>query len=281
MSNLITSLILGGVLFALVMILLNPRFQTGVWYLYKAFMRWITSFIIEMNPIAILKSYIEDLKERLAKFVKHLGDVNGQASQLDRQISSSKKEMQQFLEMAETAKRMKGREMDVQLNAMKAARLEESINRLQLMANKLHFVKQVLEKMKYYATIAIDKTEFEVRLNEIEYTAIRSSHNAFKSALSIINGDPDKKAMFDESMNFMVNDIGTKIGEMDSMLQASQEFISSVDIADAAFADKGLKLLEQFEAKGLENIFGIEGTKSAPPVVINANTGNNLGKYLN
>lgn len=48
--------------------------------------------------------------------------------------------------------------------------------------------------------ILLEDTKDQVRVKEQERKAIRASHSAMKSAMSIIKGDPDKRAMFDQAM---------------------------------------------------------------------------------
>ena len=63
------------VLAALVYMVLDPKMRNLVWYMYKSVMRWITGLFVQIDPIGILKSYVEDLKDNLRK-------MNRQISQL-------------------------------------------------------------------------------------------------------------------------------------------------------------------------------------------------------
>jgi len=77
-----------------------------------------------------------------------------------------------------------------------------------------------------------------------------------KSALNIIQGNDDKRMIFDQAMEFVVDDIGTKVGEMDRMLEASTDFINSVDLENALYEENGMKMLEEFDKRGMDTIFG-------------------------
>ncbi|MCB0633817.1 MAG: hypothetical protein KDD15_29000, partial [Lewinella sp.] len=54
-----------GVLGAIVYMVLDPRMRNLVWYMYKSVMRWVTGLFVQIDPIGILKSYVDDLKDNL------------------------------------------------------------------------------------------------------------------------------------------------------------------------------------------------------------------------
>ena len=51
---------------------IDPKTRALVNYMYKSAMRWITGLFVQINPIAILKSYVEDLKENLRKMNRQI-----------------------------------------------------------------------------------------------------------------------------------------------------------------------------------------------------------------
>ncbi|MEO6759512.1 MAG: hypothetical protein ABIO24_08670, partial [Saprospiraceae bacterium] len=56
-----------GVLAAIIFMVLDPKMRNLVWYMYKSIMRSITGVFVQIDPIGILKSYIDDLKDSLGK----------------------------------------------------------------------------------------------------------------------------------------------------------------------------------------------------------------------
>src|SRR5680860_1323946 len=58
-------LYLSLILIALAVILymvFDPRMRNLVWYMYKSVMRWVTGLFVQIDPIGILKSYVQDLE---------------------------------------------------------------------------------------------------------------------------------------------------------------------------------------------------------------------------
>lgn len=79
-----------------------------------------------------------------------------------------------------------------------------------------------------------------------------------KSAMSVISGDKDKRALFDESLEALADDISGKVGEMEQFMELSENFMASVDLQNGVFEEEGLKMLEKWEVEGVSKILGKE-----------------------
>ncbi len=67
---------------ALLYVLLDPKFRTLIWYIYKSIMRSVTGMFVQIDPIGILESYIDSLKDNLHKMDKQIGALRGQMRKL-------------------------------------------------------------------------------------------------------------------------------------------------------------------------------------------------------
>jgi beta-N-acetylglucosaminidase len=103
-----------------------------------------------------------------------------------------------------------------------------------------------MEKVSSSADYIIKETEIKVKLKEAEYEIVKSSSNALKTAISIFKGNPDKKFYFDESMEYIQDDMGKKLGEMKRAMDYSMDFINSVDIQNGILTDKGQQMLDAY-----------------------------------
>jgi hypothetical protein len=65
--------------------------------------------------------------------------------------------------------------------------------------------------------------------------------------MSLIGGDKDKRAMFEEAMQYMADDVGNKIGEMERFMELSESFMQGVDLQNGIFEEKGIQMLEAWE----------------------------------
>ncbi len=254
------TLYLAGMLAALgaiVYMVLDPKMRNLVWYGYKSIMRWVTGIFVQIDPIGILKSYVEDLKDNLRKMNKQIAQLRGQMHKLQEVIHNNKKQIESSLSMAS-----KARDSDKQnimiLKSRQAGRLKESNLRLEDLYRKMEVLYRVLTKMYENSQVLMEDIQDQVMVKEQERKAIHASHSAMRSAMSIISGDPDKRAMFDMAMESIAEDVANKVGEMERFMEMSASFMDSVDLQNGIFEEEGLKMLEKWEKEGVSLLLGEE-----------------------
>lgn len=244
-------LALGAVLY----MVLDPKMRNLVSYLYKSAMRKITGFFITIDPIGILKNYIDDLEDNLRKMSKQIGNIRGQMRKLKTIMETNAKEIDNHMKMASVA-RQKGNQKTVTLSSRKAARLKESNIKYKNLHEKMKVIYRILTKMYSNSEILLEDTKDQVMVKEQERKAIRASHSAMKSAMSVISGDPDKRAMFDAAMEAVADDVANKVGEMERFMEMSSNFMENIDIQNGVFEEKGMKMLEEWEEKSTLMLMG-------------------------
>jgi len=249
---------LSAMLFALgviVYMIADPRTRRLFWYMYKSVMRWITGLFVQIDPIGILKSYVEDLKGNLSKMNKQIGRLRGQMHKLKELIINNKKEIRSNLDMASKARDAEKKSMMI-LKSRKAGRLKDSNMRLEDLYRKMEIMFRVLTKMYENSEILMEDITDQVEVKEQERKAIHASHSAMNSAMSLIQGDSDKRAMFDQALEAIADDVGQKMGEMERFMDVSENFMQSVDLKNGIFEEEGLKMLEMWEKEGVSLILG-------------------------
>lgn len=255
-----TALIL-GVLGVIIFTVLNPKTRNLMWYGYKSVMRKITGLFVQLDPIGILKSYVDDLEDNLKKMSKQIGALRGQMRKLSTIMQENTKEMENNMKLASMAKQ-KGNQQQLMLATRKAARLKESNAKYNALHKKINIMHKILTKMYGNSEILLEDTRDQVKMKEQERKAIRASHSAMKSAMSVISGDPDKRAMFDQAMEATADDVANKVGEMERMMEMSASFMDSVDLQNGVFEEEGLKMLEKFEKQSTLLLMGdMKGTE--------------------
>ncbi len=248
MGNVLGLMVIILAIGALVYMVLDPKMRNLVSYMYKSVMRKITSFFITIDPIGILKNYVEDLEKNLSKLSEQIGNLMGQSQKLSRMHDENVEEIQKQLAMAKKAKEL-GDEKNMLLSSRKAARLEEVNKNYSQLLTKMDILKRMLKKMYANSEILLEDTKDQVKVKEVERKAIRTSHSAMKSAMNIIAGNSDKRQMFDAAVEHIADDVASKVGEMERMMELSSSFMNTIDLQNGAFEEKGLLMLEEFERK--------------------------------
>ena len=249
----LTFAVLGVIIYAV----LDPKIRSLVWYMYKSVMRWVTGIFVQIDPIGILKSYVEELQENLRKMNKQISQLRAQMHKLKEVIVNNQREIKSNLELASKAKETDKRNIMI-LKSRRAGRLKESNVRLEDLYKKMEILYRVLTKMYENSQILQEDIKDQVAVKEQERKAIHASNSAMKSAMSIISGDPDKRAMFDMAMEHIADDVAQKVGEMERFMEMSSNFMDSVDLQNGVFEEEGLRMLEKWEKEGTSLILGEE-----------------------
>ena len=234
---------------------IDPKTRALVSYMYKSAMRWITGLFIQINPIAILKSYVDDLKENLRKMNRQISKLRGQMHVLKEMILKNQKEIKSNLAMANKAKQS-NKNAQMILKSRKAGRLKDSNIKLEDLYRKMEVLYRVLTKMYENSAILVEDVQDQVMVKEQERKALMAGHSAMQSAMNVIKGDSDKKAMFDAALEAIADDVSNKVGEMEQFMDLSESFMKSVDLQNGIFEEEGLKMLEKWEAQSTSLLLG-------------------------
>ncbi len=239
----------------------DPKMRNLVWYMYKSVMRWITGLFVTIDPIGVLKSYIDDLKDNLMKMRRQVNQLRGQMHKLQETIFNNKREIKDNLQRAGKAKKLDDRTQLI-LASRKAGRMKESNAKLEALYRKMEVLYRVLNKMEQNSTILLEDVKDQVMVKEQERKAITASHGAMRSAMNIIKGDKDKRAMFDQALEAIADDVSSKVGEMERFMSVTSNFMESVDLQNGVFEEEGLKMLEKWE-KESDNLLLLDGEKDS------------------
>lgn len=234
---------------------IDPKTRALVSYMYKSAMRWITGMFVQINPIAILKSYVDDLKDNLKKMNRQTTQLRGQMHVLKEMILNNQKEIKSNMAQASKAKQT-NKNAQMILKSRKAGRLKESNIKLEDLYRKMEVLYRVLNKMYENSAILVEDVEDQVKVKEVERKALMAGHSAMKSAMNVIKGDNDKKAMFDAALEAIADDVSNKVGEMEQFMDMSESFMNSVDLQNGVFEEEGLKMLEKWESQSSSLLLG-------------------------
>lgn len=256
---------------------------------YQIVMKKITGVIVELDPIAIIEGYLETLRASLDKMDEQLDLLKGQETQLNTKILTNRAEITKSLERASKAKQsLENMDKNSQqyldyksvavLDSNKAARYKSSNEKLEEVLSKIVNLRKILEKMYASARFVLSDMTDEVKIKKEESAAISKGYSAFKSAMKVFEGNPDEKALFDQSMEFMANDLGNKVGEIERFMENSGTILTSMDIDNEAFAEKGLKLIDEWMNKG-DDIF-ITSPKNETPKLTQTTVATSNSSFL-
>jgi len=244
-----------GVLGVTLFVGLDSKMRNLLSYMYRSSMRWITGLFVQIDPMGILKNYVSDLKKNLKKMRQQIGKLRAQMHKLKEMIVNNQKAIKSNMQLASQAKKEQDQRIMI-LKSRKAGRLKDSNVKLEDLYKRMEVLYRVLNKMHENSAILAEDIEDQVQLKEQERKAMLAGHSAMKSAMSIIKGDADKKAMFDMALENIADDVSNKVGEMERFMEMSESFMSSIDLQNGVFEEKGMQMLAEWENKSTSLLLG-------------------------
>jgi len=261
LESVLYTTVLFGALGLVGFLLVNGDIHRLVWYGYKSGMRWLTGRFVELDPIGIMRSYVETLDSSLAQIKKSLGSLRGQAESLQELIQTKSQEHERSMGMAAQAKaraKEKGMRTEMQLHARKAGRAEQSTLTYQGLLNKILGHISVMEKVEEASNFMIvdinDTIEEESKKREM----IHASYKAMSAARRIIAADKQRE-LYDMALESTTKDYFNKLGEITQFVEDSQHFINTMDLENGAFEADALAKLEAWEDRSTALLEGGSG----------------------
>jgi hypothetical protein len=243
----ITLTILGTFLFCLLYVITNKKVQTLASYMFKSAMRKITGVFVEIDPIGIMRNYVEDLKTKREVLGQNRDKVRGQLGQLERKITENKAEHDEAMATAKVAN-SKGNTSQFSVAARQAERLAK-LNRESYEPLRAQLEIHLRALSKYYEVTGtvIEDMGNEVKAKSDERKMIMASHSAMKAAKAILNGGTDERELFDQAMEFVVEDYHQRLGEIESFIDNSKGFVDGLDIRNGVYEEEALRKLQEWE----------------------------------
>jgi phage shock protein A len=241
----------------------HRKLRLSLYYFYEMLMKRLVGLVIELDPFIIAEDYINDMEKQRQKLYDQAVDVDAQKEKINLKIKEKEKELSQIMAKAQTAK---ANNMMPELgNATRqAARLQEYIKQLAPIRDSLEKIGDYLTKVHKNSAYLIEDSKNELELKRDLYKSVSSGNQALSSALKIFEGDPEKKLMVEQSMEYLKEDIATKLASMKKAISYSSDFMRSIDLDNATYETEGLKMLDTFNPDEEFRLINQEGKSSNP-----------------
>lgn len=262
-------------LFVFLYCITHRKLRLSLYYFYEWLMRKLVGLVIELDPFLIAEDYIEDMEEQREKLYKQTVDVEAQKEKIDLKIKEKEDELNKLVVKAQVAK---DRNMLPELgNATRQiGRLNEYVKQLTPIRDNLARIGDYLTKIHKNSAYLIEDAKNELELKKDLYKSVTSGNKALTSAMKLFNGDPEKKLMVEQSMEYLKEDIATKLANMKKAISYSSDFMRSIDLDNATYEQEGIKMLEEF---GSDDKFRLNTSTSNPVSHHAPNSGGSMDGY--
>jgi hypothetical protein len=164
-----------------------------------------------------------------------------------------------------------GMAMELANSARQIARLDAYIQQLTPIRDNLQRVGDYLTQVHKNSAYMLEDMKNDLELKKDLYYSVTKGNNALKSAMSIFNGDAEKRLMVEQSMDYLKDDIAGKLASMKKAISYSSDFMKSIDLENATYQAEGIRMLEEYKPE----LFTFNSGEPQP-VVLNA-AGKQLG----
>lgn len=257
------ALVIGFVLF---MILSNRKLWMSLFYLYEILMKKLVGIVIELDPFIIAEDYIKDMEKERDNLYNKSIEVDGQKESIIAKIKEKEKDKNKQLNIAAAAQKQ-GMGMELANATRQVARLDQYIVSLTPIRANLEKIGDYLTAVHKNSKYMIDDMKNDLDLKKDLYQSVTKGNNALNSALKIFNGDPEKKLMVEQSMDYLKDDMAGKLASMKKAISYSGDFMKSIDLENASYQTEGLKMLEEYRPE----IFVYNDNKEAINIPSNFN----------
>jgi len=243
-----------GVIAGILFLVFNKDFRFLIGTLYMMAIRSLLGMVIKINPIAILEDTIKEMYKRIDNVEDKMGKLNGVRLKFKDKIKEKKKELQACLDRKAAAE-AKGNNAVAVLEGRQSVRLVDITNEYIDLQQSSENWYNTLSKIAEMAKITAEDAQNEVKIQKEKYQMVKDSHSAFKSAMSILKGDPDELARFNQAFEFVSKDIMDKVGEMDRVINTTGGMIDKMDIDKEMYSIKGNDISKKYQELGIDALF--------------------------
>jgi hypothetical protein len=245
----------------------HRKLRLSLFYFYEILMKKLVGVVIELDPFIIAEDYINDMQEEREKLYKQATDVDGQKEKIHMKIKEKESEINKLMSKAQVAKE-KNMMPELGNATRQIGRLKEYIQQLSPIHDNLMRIGDYLTSIHKNSAYLIEDAKNELELKKDLYKSVTSGNKALTSALKIFKGDPEKKLLVEQSMEFLKEDIASKLANMKKAISYSSDFMKSIDLENATYEKEGLKMLDKFNP---ESEFKLQSSQAK--VISSVNSG--------
>jgi hypothetical protein len=262
LSNAITATALAASLFAIYLVLSNKKVHMLVSWMFKSVMWHATDMFVDLDPVAIMRGYVEVLRKHIRNIDEQLGKLRGHIDRLRRQISTNEKGINESLTTAKAAQKRNDRGV-LQVEGRQAARLTDENKDLGGLLTKLENTYNVMNRIREHASVKERDIEFEVDSAIRRRDAFKTVGSALASAKAIFKGGEGKE-LYDSALEKMQERYSQEVGNLEDFLISTKDMMSAMEIQGDVASENILSMIDNLDQK---STLMLDGPKVQTPVM--------------
>lgn len=220
--------------------------------LYKALCWRITDWAIGLDPVGILKGYLERLLVYVRDIDKHMELLRGHIAKKNQEIAHKIAERTKCLDTVRSAGKDPERFKTAAIvNTKQAERLKGVIDEYTKLRDKLQNFYDVLNKIREFSNTKYLDIENVVNLEIEKRNSYKEASQVIRAVKKFLQGGD--KEMYDAAMEKLANEYSAEIGVLEDFMQSTSGFLNEIDLENEGAAQHAMDLISQFESESLKN----------------------------
>ena len=254
-------IVVGIAIFAILFVLFDKSFRNMLFFMYRALMRKVAGFFVDMDPIGILKTILEKAQAKKQELEQAIGDIRGQRIALSRSIEKNEKDYNDSMAKLSAAK--KRRTDPDQEKQRQAARIEalesKQVTRLSALLEMQHthlqrydFVVQVLSRYGEVCEDTMTDARRDIDFRKQERDQSRAFSKGMRAISGILRGSAEDFDMQDMANEALEREYTQRLGEVENILDLTKNQIVKADFNDTVAMEKADELLNKWKSENSE-----------------------------
>jgi hypothetical protein len=259
LQDTIHAAILGAVVIAILWLVFNPTFRTAVSNLFQNVVRFFASWVVETDPIGILRNNLDDMKKAKFNLDQTLQRFAGSDERLQRSISAKSDEINNLGRKATKAQQMAAAATDpmekerLQLEGQtfleQAGMLMQGVKQLQALEDQTSKMLKTFQHWSQIADSKIQRTENKVNFLAEQRKMILDAKATLGVGQQLLRGNPEQLKMVDMALEYLEDDTSRTLGEIKEFSRYTDKLLTDDQIESGAAADEAAAKFAEFNQK--------------------------------
>jgi hypothetical protein len=259
LQDTIKATVLGVVLIAILWLVFNPTFRTAVSNLFQNGVRFFASWVVETDPIGILRNNLDDMKKAKYQLDQTLQRFAGSDERLQRSIAAKSDEINNLGHKAAKAQQMAAAAADpmekerLQLEGQtfleQAGMLMQGVKQLQALEDQTSKMLKTFQHWSQIADSKIQRTENKVNFLAEQRKMILDAKATLGVGQQLLRGNPEQLKMVDMALDYLEDDTSRTLGEIREFSRYTDKLLTDDQIESGAAADEAAAKFAEFNQK--------------------------------
>jgi len=214
----------------------------NLWWL--GWCKKLSSWVIAMDPISVMKGYLATLRKKAANLNQTLLFISGKKVELERIMQTKNSDYAKYSKLAMAAKDQ-GEMSAATLNMQKAMQCKRSIEIYTPIYNRYEINTKFLTQLAENWKNSIESLDFTIEIKTEEYETIKSMTKGLKSIEDLISSGSPEAMAFGESMKALEADLSQNIAYINDFEEKAKPILTNMKVQKQSDLNDAMAALEE------------------------------------